>query len=187
MSNEEFRKHLEVLELSPDATLAEVKNAYQQLKEIYSSNSIAISSIEDEFPESSRQKVLEQLEEVYKKLLVFFDSPEKAELQEQHPANPDMDRLRKFIQTVTSYSGHSLREIREIRGIQLQEVSLATKIRKGYLQDIELENFDNLPSEIYLKGYVTNYAQFFALDARKVADDYMNRFREWLSTSKKEF
>lgn len=180
MIDEEYRRYFEMLELPPDASLSEVKSAYQQLREIYSTNSIALSSIEDEFPESSRQKVLQQLEEVYKKLLVFFENEEKG--GRQRPVEPASVGVADVIRQVDSFTGPILRQIREMRGVELHEVSLATKIRKGYLHDLEMENFSNLPSEIYLKGYLVSYAQYLSLDQRKVTEDYMKRYNEWART-----
>ncbi|HEU0265385.1 MAG TPA: helix-turn-helix domain-containing protein, partial [Geobacterales bacterium] len=91
----------------------------------------------------------------------------------------DRDDLATFIASITNFSGPVLRQIREKRRVDLRDVAQSSKIRKGYLVDIELENFSTLPSEIYLKGYLTSYAQFFGLDSRRVVDDYMRRYRSW--------
>jgi flagellar biosynthesis protein FlhG len=184
MSDEEYRRYLDVLELPADASLTEIKSAYQQLKEIYSSDSIAISSIANEFPESSRQKVLQQLEEVYKKLLAHFDAVEKGVTEDFRPQPQGVDQMKEFVKNIVEFTGPVLRDIRERRSFELHDLALSTKIRKGYLHDIETENFTNLPSEIYLKGYLIVYAQYLSLDPKKVCDDYMRRYREWALTKK---
>ena len=48
--------------------------------------------------------------------------------------------------------GKILKDSREARGITLDEVSEATKIRVKYLEAIEQEEFQLLPGEVYVKG-----------------------------------
>ena len=58
-------------------------------------------------------------------------------------------------------------------------MAVFTKIRKQYFEDIERAKFSSLPSEVYLRGYVMEYAKYLSLDPVKVAEDYLNRYREW--------
>ena len=58
-------------------------------------------------------------------------------------------------------------------------MAVFTKIRKQYFEDIEREKFSSLPAEVYLRGYVMEYAKYLSLDPVKVAEDYLNRYREW--------
>jgi len=185
MSAEERRKYFEMLELTPDASLAEVKSAYMQLREVYSTNSIVMFAIEDEFPESSRREVMQQLEIVYKKLLQLFEDEKRDVVEEKKSVALQNGAVKSCLEGITAFSGGALRQIRESRGIELHDVAVATKIRKGYLSDIEQENYPTLPTEIYLKGYLANYAQYLAVDPKKVTDDYMGRYREWQSLNKK--
>ncbi len=84
------------------------------------------------------------------------------------------------------FSGDVLRQIREKRGIHLYEVALDTKIRVEILENIEHERFDALPQEVYLKGHVSNYARYLLLDPRKVADDYISRYKAWMADFKEK-
>ena len=85
------------------------------------------------------------------------------------------------------YSGQKLQQIRKKMGIELYEVSLVTKIRKELLLNIELERFNDLPHESYLRGHIQNYAKYLSLNPKNVADDYIKLYREWKKLdSKKE-
>ena len=60
--------------------------------------------------------------------------------------------------------GRTLETARKERGLSLKQVEEATKIRTGYLADLEQENFDVLPA-VYVQGYLRTYASFLHLDA----------------------
>lgn len=184
MSREAYKKYFDVLELNPDASLLEIRNAYMRLKKLYSSDSEVISPIADEFPQKQRDEILKQIEEAYKKLIDFLKSeqtrvapPEKALAAED---------IQNGIEDIPAYSGKMLKQIRERMGIELFDVALDTKIRTELLQNIELEKFDTLPHEVYLKGHISNYASYLMLEPKKVVDDYLRRYRAWKSSKEKE-
>src|SRR5262245_8754294 len=64
--------------------------------------------------------------------------------------------------------GASLKRERELRGISLQELAQATRIRRPYLEAIESDHFEALPGLTFLKGYVRTYAQYVGLPTAEV-------------------
>jgi len=60
--------------------------------------------------------------------------------------------------------GHYLKSIRLEKGISLEEISNKTKIRVDNLLIIETEDFDRLPSEVYVKGFLRAYAKTVGAD-----------------------
>ncbi|MDP1759019.1 MAG: helix-turn-helix transcriptional regulator, partial [Thermodesulfovibrionales bacterium] len=58
-----------------------------------------------------------------------------------------------------------------------KDMAVFTKIRKQYFEDIEREKFSSLPAEVYLRGYIMEYARYLSLDPEKVANDYIGRYR----------
>lgn len=68
--------------------------------------------------------------------------------------------------------GEILRTEREKQGLSVKDVEKATSIRALYLQAIEDGNFKVLPGEVYLKGFIRNYASFLNLDPGKMMDIY---------------
>jgi cytoskeletal protein RodZ len=68
--------------------------------------------------------------------------------------------------------GERLEEARKRKGISIREASEATKIRSDYLHKLESNSFDlNLP-EIYIRGFLRNYAVYLKLNADKIISDY---------------
>jgi len=61
--------------------------------------------------------------------------------------------------------GDILREAREARGLDLDEVAGETKIRPRYLEALEEERYDLLPEDVYIKGFVRIYANYLGLNA----------------------
>jgi transcriptional regulator with XRE-family HTH domain len=64
--------------------------------------------------------------------------------------------------------GQLLREGRENKGLSLAEVEEDTRIRQAQIQALEEEDYGKLPSGIYLKGLLRNYAQYLGLDLTEV-------------------
>jgi cytoskeleton protein RodZ len=55
--------------------------------------------------------------------------------------------------------GSYLKHERELRGVSLEEISGATKIHIRFLQALEDNQFDELPGEVFIKGYIRSYYQ----------------------------
>ena len=72
--------------------------------------------------------------------------------------------------------GNSLREARYRQQLELSDVELATKIRGRYLQALEEENFDALPAQTYVKGFLRTYADYLGLDGQLYLDEYNSRY-----------
>ena len=184
MPEEGLKKYFEILEISPDASLSEIKNAYLRLKKLYTTESIVVSPIADEFPKRSRREILKKIEKAYTKLVALLENKHSKPAPQRKPLVFDIP-IENGAES-TSYSGEVLRQIREKKGIQLYEIALETKIRIELLKNIELENFDALPSGIYLKAHLMNYASFLSIDPKKAAEDYIRRYEEWNKESKKK-
>jgi cytoskeletal protein RodZ len=72
--------------------------------------------------------------------------------------------------------GNSLREARLRRGVDFAQAELATKIRGKYLRALEEEQFEVLPSETYVKGFLRTYAEFLGLDGQLYVDEFNSRY-----------
>ena len=60
--------------------------------------------------------------------------------------------------------GEKLRKIREDRRISLNEVSRATKIQIKYLESLEQGEYDELPVDVYARGFLRSYGDFLGID-----------------------
>lgn len=64
--------------------------------------------------------------------------------------------------------GAVLRRARAERGLSLEEVEEATKIRVRYLEGLEREDYDVLPAAVYVRGFLKSYANFLGLDGEEL-------------------
>ncbi len=64
--------------------------------------------------------------------------------------------------------GQRLRSAREARGLSLDEIEAATRIRRRYLEALEAEAFDQLPAPAYAKAFLRSYASYLGLPAEDV-------------------
>lgn len=69
---------------------------------------------------------------------------------------------KKSIGTLTL--GEKLRKLRSEKRIALNEVSRATRIQIAYLEHLENGNFEDLPADVYVKGFLRSYADFLGVN-----------------------
>lgn len=64
--------------------------------------------------------------------------------------------------------GQRLRSERIKKGLTLEEVSKATKIKSSFLLAIEKGEYDKLPPATYAQGFVRNFASFLGIPEREI-------------------
>lgn len=69
-------------------------------------------------------------------------------------------------------AGPRLRTEREKRGLRLVDVAMATKVGAHHLSALEYEDFDALPDERSVIGFVRLYAEHIGLDPEDAAAEY---------------
>jgi cytoskeleton protein RodZ len=72
--------------------------------------------------------------------------------------------------------GTSLRDARLRQGFDLSDAEAATKIRSKYLLGLEEEQFDVLPAQTYVKGFLYTYAEYLGLDGQLYVDEFNSRY-----------
>lgn len=65
-------------------------------------------------------------------------------------------------------TGQQLRHVRESRALSLEQASRATHIRLHYLQAIEADKLESLPSAVQARGFLRAYASYLGLDADSI-------------------
>lgn len=60
-------------------------------------------------------------------------------------------------------AGSLLKEAREARGLSLEEVAAATRVRVPYLEALEQDDVHRLPAAVYARGYLRAYANLLEL------------------------
>jgi cytoskeletal protein RodZ len=72
--------------------------------------------------------------------------------------------------------GNSLREARLRQGLDFPEIEQRTKIRSKYLRALEEEQFDLLPGQTYVKGFLRSYSEYLGLDGQLYVDEFNSRY-----------
>src|SRR5215212_7426845 len=71
--------------------------------------------------------------------------------------------------------GRYLEQKRKERGLSLEEVEQATKIRKRYLTGLEREDYAMLPDAVYARGFLKTYANYLGLDGEALSRQLKSR------------
>lgn len=74
--------------------------------------------------------------------------------------------------------GEILAEARLSKGITLSEAERNTKIRVETIQALEENNFAILPSSVYIRGFIKNYADYLGLDPERTLAIFRRQFEE---------
>jgi len=77
----------------------------------------------------------------------------------------------------TAEFGAWLRQQREVRQVDIDEVAQATKVGRRYLDAFEEGRFELLPAPVFAKGFLREYARYVGLDADEVVNSYLTALR----------
>lgn len=186
------RSLYDVLWTHPGSSDEELRRAYKRQRDIFQQNSLPLVSL---LSRSDLETELLRLDEAQKTLLdpirrraydlSFF--PEKAKPDESVP--PELseaqlleqaalrNELAREIHGETEFTGTLLRRVRESQGIELEDISRKTRIAVSHLAAIEAEDFDQLPAEVYTRGFVSQMAGLLGLDKTQATRSYLRRYR----------
>ncbi|AFY40904.1 RodZ family helix-turn-helix domain-containing protein [Nostoc sp. PCC 7107] len=67
---------------------------------------------------------------------------------------------------------NTLRQVRQEKSIQLEEVALKTNIRLACLKALDAGKFDELPEPVYIQGFIRRYADVIGLDGVALAKTF---------------
>lgn len=178
------QNYYEILEISMDATWSEIQRAYEIAKKTYGREAIASYSL---FDPDERESLAEKVEEAYRTLMdhnkrkkynEYLARGEKPVVYQE--AARECPLGAPDLLYPSDVSGTALKKIREGKGISLQEIAEKTRINITYLNYIEEDNFKGLPAEVFLRGYLTQYAQIVRCDTDLVVSGYLKTYRESL-------
>lgn len=68
--------------------------------------------------------------------------------------------------------GEFFRQVRETKGLTIDEVASKTRIRSDFVKALEEGNFAKLPDQVFARGFVRSYARSLGLDE----EDAIHRF-----------
>ena len=70
--------------------------------------------------------------------------------------------------------GSYLKAERELRGVTLEELHTKTRIPMHYLQALEKNLFDELPEEVFIRGYIRSFAKVIGANEDEVLSAYID-------------
>ena len=73
--------------------------------------------------------------------------------------------------------GASLKELRERFNLPLSVVHERSKISISMLELIEADAFEELPAEVYLRGFIKELLQLFGIQRLVDLDGYLSAYR----------
>jgi len=161
-----------VLGVKRDTSVPDLDQAYKRLKELYSEDSLATYSL---LSSNQRRTRLESFDNAYKEIIAQItnrnrnvQSAPKVEVEVKQTSDnsppPDFNQ----------HPGAYLRWLRQRAGLSIKDVSAKTKITSSRLEAVELERVDSLPENVYLRGYVVEFAKFLnILDPKRFAEIYL--------------
>ncbi len=82
-----------------------------------------------------------------------------------------MNFIANNIQDDSLSPGELLRRRRQKKKISLNQISKETGIKETYLEAIETDKIDILPSGVYIKSFISRYAEFLDLDIKDMFPD----------------
>jgi flagellar biosynthesis protein FlhG len=194
----------EVLELDPGASEEEIRRAHRRQREMYAPESMAIAGL---YAHEGLEGVQRRIEDAYDTLLdverrhahdrELFPSgvPARRNAPPGVPqtvsaaatpasgiataaVEPAQERLPEPIITPdTEIDGPLLRRLREARGVALADISARTKVGAAHLRAIEDERWEAMPAEVYLRGFLVEFARYLRLEPSQVTQSYLQRYR----------
>ena len=182
----------DVLGVSRGASDEEVRRAYKRQRELFSTDSLPLVSLVDD---TQLRAELAQIQEAYDTILdpvrrraynlSAFPETESdldAPLSARPSLRPDQLTLQaevaREVHPETEFSGELLRKVRESQGVEVADIAVKTKIALNHLMALEDERYDELPAEVYVRGFVQQVARQLKLDPAQVVKTYVRRMRE---------
>ena len=176
----------DTLEVSKDASLADVERAYQLARSVWEEGSLAGYPV---FESGDVELIRERIELAYQTLSdpqervaydALLEEASDAAAESAAAARPldPLDAMADLDEGEGEFDGERLRRVRLQRGLELEQIANVTKINPTYLRFIEEEHFDDLPAAVYVRGFVMGYASCVGLDGIRVAKSYMSRYEE---------
>ena len=199
LRTEDEQTYYEILETEPGVSDEEIRRAYRTVKDNYASGSSVIAGLYDDHELAALHARINAAHDTLfapdRRRLYDLALPEadlaravRAAAAVTRPAvgtrasagaavedRPDASEA--VIDPAAEVTGAFLKKVREIRGLELNDIAQRTKISERYLRALEDEQFADMPAAVYVRGYVTEYARALRLNPQRAAESYLARYR----------
>lgn len=105
---------------------------------------------------------------------------EKIDAVESEKKTPKSLPERPEITAETVIDGTLLKRVRESMGFSIEAVKQRTKISKIWIEMIEADKYEELPSLVYIRGYITSLAKMYNLPVEQTVNTYLLQIKTFL-------
>ncbi len=163
------------LGLAPGAMLGDVHQAWERIREMWASPTLATYGLLDD---EERAEVLSRLTAAYERVLAAFgmtETPGSLEIQRKLESDTDLEPEPDR----DSDPGAYLRFHRMSKDLTLETIARETRIRPVLLGALEVGDFENLPERVFVRGFVIAFSQALGIpEPGEMARVYL----EWLDS-----
>jgi DnaJ-class molecular chaperone len=139
--------------------------------------SYAIDSSHSLNPHESRAKDSVQYEDFGSNLI----EAKVSKITAQKKFGLEFEENKEFereIADCTEWTGQMLKKVREYRNVSIERMAEMTRISKTHITALEEENLPRLPADVYVRGYVYQYAKVLKLNPDAVAASFLLHFKK---------
>jgi hypothetical protein len=148
MVDSPLAKDYRSLGIHPDASLLEVERAYFHMRSLYAEGSLASYGLLESPQQDQR---LQEIEAAFARIV--------ASRRQLAPQNPPPQANEVPTLADDGSPAAQLKGARMQAQMTLKELANTLKIGYLHLQNIEEENFADLPATVYLRGFLLSYAK----------------------------
>jgi cytoskeleton protein RodZ len=104
----------------------------------------------------------------------LYAPPQEPELEERNeaPVEPQETESSNLVDISTMKPGARLRQAREQKKLSVQQIADRLYLDAGVIDTIESDDYDRLPSPIFVRGYLRSYAKLLDLPAESIVEAY---------------
>jgi hypothetical protein len=91
-----------------------------------------------------------------------------------------VNAMNNIIDSAEQVTGVLLKKLREELNVDLEEMSVRTKIPRKYLLAIEADRYEQLPAAVYFRGFLVSYLRYLNLKREDIIDAITENYRSRL-------
>jgi ribosome-binding protein aMBF1 (putative translation factor) len=137
-------------------------------------------------PEPSRpsSRALDQAPHLAQESAIAAAESALAQVSHQISSRPSRElRARPHeIPSDAEFNGELLRQVREGRGMSVQQLADRTRISSRHIENVEADRYDALPATVYLRGMLMSMARELGIDSLRVSKSYLDLVARQLGT-----
>ena len=109
------------------------------------------------------------------------ESAKKVRFAQSALSDENQSKITKIVEKAGTFDGAFLKVLRESQGVSLNEMQDRTKVSLQYIIAMENNDFQTLPSVVYVKGFLKICLQFLGVqkDVNRVIDQYLECLKSW--------